>query len=91
MQSIEGNAVEFFFYRESCEDLIFKRGKIRKQVFIGYVIQARFDEQLLPHMKHFNNMKFFFNSRDFVMDDEDALLRKLLGIYISLFKTEIKK
>lgn len=89
-ETIEGQKVEFFFYREQCEDLIFRRGRIRKETFVGYVIQAQFDEGLPDRLHKYNNLKFFFNSKDFFFRDEQVVVRNLLAIYLDFLRSEMR-
>lgn len=89
-ETIEGHSIEFYFYREVCEDLIFRRGRIRREKFVGYVIQAQFDEKLPEKLHAFNNLKFFFNTKDFFFRDEQVVVRNLLSIYLDFLRTEIK-
>lgn len=83
--------VEFLFYREVCEDLIFRGGKIKKETFIGYVIRARFDENLPEILYQYNNLKFFFNSRYLKITDENRICDALLNIYLDFLRNEIKE
>lgn len=90
-ETVGDHQVEFFFYREQCEDLIFKRGRIRRETFIGYVIQAEFDDRLPEKLRQFNNLKFFFNSKDFLIRDEDVVASNLLAIYLDFLRSELQQ
>ena len=90
-ETVGNHQVEFYFYREICEDLIFRRGGIRKQTFIGYVIQARFDKNLPEVLYQYNNLKFFFNSKNFVLKDESQICHALLNIYLDFLRSELRK
>lgn len=89
-ESLSGHQVEFYFYKETCEDIIFRRGKVFKEKFIGYVIQAKFDIDLPLTLRRYNNMKFFFNGKDFNQHDENLVVKKLLSIYLDLLRSEMK-
>lgn len=84
-----GVGVEFFFFREESRDIIYKRGMITRERFVGYVIQARFEEHYPETLRSFNNMKFFFNTKEFVAVEEDRLLPILLDIYLDFIKQEM--
>ena len=89
---IHGHEIEFYFYREDCVDVIHRRGRIVREYFTGYTIQARFDESL-PFKKtafRFNNMKFFFNTRELPQIDEESVVNYLLDVYFDYIKSEIK-
>lgn len=89
-RTVGNHLIEFFFYKEICEDLIFKRGKIKKQKFIGYVIQARFDESLPKNLQRYNNLKFFFSSRRIRFTNEDDIVKALLNIYLDFIRSELE-
>lgn len=90
-ETVGDEKVEFYFYRDECEDLIYRRGQFRKEKFIGYVIQAQFPENLPSRLHRFNNLKFFFNSKSFAADNEEDAVRRLLNIYIELLTMELKR
>ncbi len=83
--------IEFHFYREACEDLIYRNGRVRCEKFIGYVIQAKFDEALPQKLASYNNLKFFFNSRNWILKDDDAICETLLNIYMDFLNLELKR
>jgi hypothetical protein len=83
------NRVEFLFYREVLEDIIFKRGKIYKENFHCYIIQSRFDNNLPDDIKQFNNLKFVFNMNSILVIDEDKVCKALLGVYLDFIKHEL--
>lgn len=85
-----GYTVEFVFYKEIFEDLIYKRGVFSKEQFIGYVIQARFDEDLEGSLIRYNNLKFFFNSRNIILRDEHSIAATLLSIFLDFIKLELQ-
>lgn len=87
--TVNKKQVEFYFYREICEDIIFKRGKLSKETFIGYVIQARFDSSFPEKIYRFNNMKFFFNSKNVLVTDEYQICDTMLHIYLDFLKIEL--
>lgn len=90
-QTVGNHQVEFHFYREACEDLIYKHGRIRSEKFIGYVIQAKLDQALPDKLACYNNLKFFFNSKNWILKDDDAICETLLTIYLDFLRTELKQ
>lgn len=82
--------VEFYFYKEVTEDLLFLRGKIKKQSSVGYVIQARFDENLPAKLYRYNNLKFFFTSSNIIINDDDMICSVLLEIYLDFLRQEME-
>lgn len=90
-QTVGRHNVEFFFYREVCEDIIYSKGRIRKEKFIGYVLKARFDETLPDIFCQYNNMKFFFNSRYLKITDENKICDALLSIYLDFLRHELSE
>lgn len=89
-QTVGDHKIQFFFYREICEDLIFKRGRIKKETWIGYLIQTKIDDNLPECLRRYNNLKFFFNSRNWVVSDQEKTTDTLLRIYLDFLKTELE-
>lgn len=92
-ETVDGHEINFYFFKEECEDLIHRRGKISREVFTGYTIQAHFDEGIpITHdLQRFNNLKFFFNGKDFPQIDEKKITDCLLEIYMDFIRSELKK
>lgn len=92
-ETVSGHEIKFYFYKEECEDLIHRRGKIRKEVFTGYTVQAHFDDEIpIKHdLRRFNNMKFFFNGKDFPEMDEQSIADHLLEVYMDFIRSELNK
>ncbi len=90
-QTVGNKIVEFHFHREACEDLIYRNGRIRSEKFVGYVIQAKFHEGIPDKLAAYNNLKFFFNSKNWILKDDDAICETLLHIYLDFLKSELKK
>lgn len=88
---VNGHRVEFYFYKEHCEDLIFRYNKISRETFYGYVIQARFCDNLPEVLYRYNNVKFFFNPKAIFGFNEEILTEVLLEIYLNFIKEEIKQ
>jgi hypothetical protein len=89
-QTVGNSQVEFHFYKEVCEDLIFKHGAIRSEKFIGYVIQAKLSNVLPEKLAAYNNLKFFFNTKNLILKDEDTICDTLLNIYLDFLRKELK-
>lgn len=89
-QTVGNHRVEFHFYRESCEDLIYKNGRIRSEKFIGYTIQAKLDQDLPEKLAAYNNLKFFFNSKNWILKDDEVICQTLLHIYLDFIDAELK-
>lgn len=81
--------IEFLFYREVCTDLIYKRGKIQKVQFKGYIIECNFDEGLPNELFKFQGKRYFFNAANFVTQDEEVVIRILLSVFLDHIKEEI--
>lgn len=89
-ETIGNHVVEFHFYREECEDLIFRFGHIQSEKFIGYVIQAKLDQDLPGILTRYNNLKFFFSSKDWLIKDDDEICAILLNVYLDFINDELK-
>lgn len=90
-KTVGDHVVEFHFYREACEDLIYKHGRINSEKFIGYVIQTKLDQNLPEKLYCYNNLKFFFNSNNWIFKDDKLICDVLLNIYLDYLKSELKK
>lgn len=90
-QTVGNLQVEFHFYKETCEDLIYKQGRIRSETFIGYLIQANLPDCLPETLTRYNNMKFFFNSKNWLLRDDNAICETLLNIYLDFLNSELRK
>jgi hypothetical protein len=90
-QTVGNLKVEFHFYKETCEDLIYKQGRIKSEKFIGYVIQATLDQELPERLSKYNNLKFFFNSKNWILKDDNAICETLLNIYLDFLKADLKQ
>lgn len=89
-ETVANHIVEFHFYREECEDLIYRFGQIRSERFIGYVIQAKLDKDLPEILYRYNNLKFFFSGRDWLIRDDDEICGILLNVYLDFINDELK-
>lgn len=89
IRTVGDHRIEFYFYHETSEDLIFKNGKISQETFVGYVIQARFDEGLPPVLHQYNNLKFFFNVNGVFVGEHDVIVSELINIYLRLITSEL--
>lgn len=90
-ETVGKHKVGFYFYRETYEDLIFCRGKIRRSPLNGYVIQVKFDEGHVGPLYQYNNLKFFFNRKFIPLTDENRICEILLGIYMDFLRSELKE
>lgn len=88
---IDDRQVEFYFYRETFVDLIYKAGAIKEVEFVGYMVRANFHEDVPEKLMKYNNMKFVFLANDYLLDDEQLICETLLGIYLDLIKTQLSK
>lgn len=86
-----GEVLEFYFYKELVEDLVYKRGVIKKKHYTGYVIQARFSDGLPESLRQYNNLKFFFDNERWYFKDEEALTNLLLNIFVDFILEEMKE
>lgn len=87
--SLNQHVVEFLFYREECQDIIFQFDKIKKKNFVGYVVCAKFDVSLPDSLHQYNNMHFFFNSKYLKIIDEDRVCKELANIYMDFIKHQL--
>jgi hypothetical protein len=88
-KTLNDHTVEFLFYREVFQDIIFRRGRIHKENFHCYIIQSKFDNDLPPDIKQFNNLKFVFNLNSVFLIEEEKVCEVLLGVYLDFIKREI--
>lgn len=81
--------VEFHFYKEFCEDLVYKHGKIRKLRFVGFIVQAQFAETVAPPLRRYNNLKFFFPAEYLKFLNDQQVTEALLRIYLEFIQHEL--
>lgn len=81
--------VEFHFYKEFCEDVVYKHGKIRKLQFVGFVVQARFAGDVTPALRRYNNLKFFFPAKYLRYLNDEQITEALLRIYLDFIHHEL--
>lgn len=87
--TLKGHKVEFHFYKEQVEDLVFKRGKIQHKHFVCYVVQACFPGEMPDSLRSLNNLKFFMpKSRSKHLND-DLLVEQLLSVYLNLLHEKL--
>lgn len=88
-KTVDDKQLEFLFYREIFEDIVFKRGKIYKENFHCYIVQSNFDESYSNIINQFNNLKFVFNAKSLAFTDEEKICHALLDVYLSFIKHEL--
>lgn len=86
-----GSKLDFYFYRENFEDMVYQRGTIKKKRFTGYIIQARFSDDLPRPILQYNNLKFFFDHDTWLFQNEESLTDILLNIFMDFIESELKK
>lgn len=88
-RTFQGQEIEFIFYKEIFEDIIYRNGKISKINFHKYIIHSKFTDNLnCKELLVFNNMKFLFDSSKIIINDEAIITDVLLGIYLDFIKHE---
>lgn len=90
-RTVAQHELQFYFYREISDDLIYRRGRIREEKFTGYVLQVKLDDNLPEIFRQFNNLKFFFKGRDFLFTDEKLICDCLLNIFVDFLKHELER
>ena len=89
IKTVGDHKMQFFFFKETFEDLIYKRGKVYRECFTGIVIQARFSDDLPDNIKTFNNLKFFFNNKSMMLQNEELISSVLLNVFLDVIKEEL--
>lgn len=87
--TFQNQRIEFLFYREVFEDIVYRKGRIHKENLHCYIIQSRFDNGVPDDIKQFNNLKFVFNLNSVFMIEEDKVCEALLSVYLDFIKYEI--
>lgn len=88
-QTLDDRQIQFLFYREEFENIIFKRGKIFKESFHCYIVQSKFDNYFPDDINKFNNLKFVFNANSLILTDEEKICTALLNVYLDFIKHEM--
>lgn len=77
------------FYKEACVDLVYRRGRIKEEKYIGYTVHAQFID--MPESKNalkYNNLKFFFRWNKWLAADDRTICNKLTVIFIERITSE---
>lgn len=84
----EDNAIELDFTRETCIDLILKRGKIATTSYFSYTVRARMIGTGMASLAMLDGRRFFFNGRfnSFGLE-EHKILELISDIYIDFAGT----
>lgn len=90
-ETVGDHRLEFLFYKQVAEDLIYKRGRVTRQSFVGYVVQLKVDEKLPAEIFKYNNLKFFFKNHSYFVKDENQIANLLLKIYLDYIRKEMVK
>lgn len=90
-KTVNGLKISFLFYKETCEDQVFQRGKFHIATFQGYFVKAEFDEGLPDSLKGFNNFKIFLRSRLLRKLSDKTISEILLNMYLEFIKQELQK
>jgi hypothetical protein len=91
IRSLAHTSVQFRFYRKTYRDIIYKRGKVRTEVFIGYSIECTFDDSFSHVLKSYNNLKFVVRQKSLRYIQEKAMMHILVEFYLEFITNEIKK
>jgi hypothetical protein len=90
VRTIQGHEIEFVFYKETYNDLLYRFGDIFKEDYHGYIVHAKFDKDLPPVLYQFNNLKHFFKGKTYPWIPEDVVCQVLLSIYLNMLKREME-
>ena len=84
---IDDCKVTFSFYKETCTDLIYRRGQISEDNFVGYTVHAQLDNASAAGREfRYNNLKFFFHCPKGLHVDDGMISRYLLSIFLDRIK-----
>lgn len=83
----ENRHIHFNFYKQTYEDIVYKRGNVSKETLVGYIVECTFDPSFPKNLRDFNNMKFVLrNSFLFSKLNEDIILHFLIEFYVDYIK-----
>lgn len=89
-ESINGNVVRFYFYKEDTEDLKYKFGKLIRRRYKVYIVRALFDDKLPDNLTCFNNLKFLVKTNSFITRNETLVSNLLAEIYMGYLIDSLK-
>lgn len=89
-----GSELKFTFYKQSYNDVVYKRGYVSRQTYVGYIIGCDFDDNFPEHLAKYNNLKFtlhrsIFHSWLFDYIDEEAIAHLLMDFYVRFIENEM--
>jgi len=90
-----GAKLTFTFYKQFYHDVVYKRGSVSRQTYVGYVVGCEFDDILPEHLEKYNNLKFtlhrsIFHSWLFDYIEEEAIAHLLMEFYVKFIEHEIR-
>lgn len=85
-KTLKGYEIKFHCHRETVDDHIFKRGKVRHHRFVGYTVQADFPSEFPEELRQLNNLKFFFPKRGMALFSERVLVDSLMVMFVNLLQ-----
>ena len=91
IKNILGSEIKFKFYKNNYIDIVYKRGKIKKQTFVGYSIECEFGHNFPSEMKAYNNIKMVIRKSLLNILDEKIIFHLLLNFYTKFLILELKK
>ncbi len=89
-RTIHDKKMQFTFYRKKYEDILYRRGKTRKIVLHGFMVECVFDDDFPAELKKYNNMKFTLNANFLKYIAETEILHILLEFYVSFIRDDIR-
>lgn len=90
-ETIQGNSVKFYFYKEEAEDLRFKFGKFYRYRYHVYIVRAYFNDDLPDVITRFNNLKFYVRADSFLIRNDKIVVDILAEIYTSYLIDVLKR
>jgi hypothetical protein len=85
-------SISFRFYKKSYEDIVYKRGYIRPETFIGYMVECNFDYTFPQSLREFNNLKFVLKKNKLFSNlKEENILHFLIEFYIDYIRHNLSE
>lgn len=90
-RTVQDYKIHFSFFREEITDMVYRRKMFRKKSYVGYIIQAQFDERFPEKLTAMNSMKFLFKDNILNVLSDKLVSSILLDLYLDYIKVALEQ
>lgn len=90
-RTVQGLSIQFSFYRETFVDLVYKRKMFKRKNYVGFIIQAHFDDRFPEKLTTMNSMKFLFKDSILSVLSDRLVSSMLLDLYLEYIQARLEQ